>query len=210
MHHTNRSSETGSVAPEQQLSFDTHPDRYRHWKLQFGGPVAQLCMNVDESGGQFSGYELKKNSYDIGVNIELYDAVQRLRFEHPEVRTVVLTSALPGMFCAGAEQIEYAYLKLEINRDLRVVILTVNGPGEYAPESLDDALGQGADFWPLAAARQLDHALLHLRFNEPELGTWVFKTEGDSAEVLSFDEFLGCHKENCRTGNHGNKKYLAG
>ena len=362
MHHTNRSSETDSVAPEQQLSFDTHPDRYRHWKLQFGGPVAQLCMNVDESGGQFSGYELKKNSYDIGVDIELYDAVQRLRFEHPEVRTVVLTSALPGMFCAGAnigmlggsthghkvnfckftnetrnsiedaseysgqrylaalngtaagggyelamaadhilliddasaavslpevpllavlpgtggltrlvdkrkvrrdladvfctleegikgqravdwrlvdeiapssqfskctqdralamaafsdrpadakgfelapleihsgtDQIEYEYLKLEIDRDLRVVTLIVNGPGEYAPESLDDALGQGVDFWPLAVTRQLDHALLHLRFNEPELGSWVFKTEGVSAQVLSFDEFLGCHKEN--------------
>jgi len=95
-------SKTDNNAEEQQLSFDTHPGRYRHWELQFDGPVAQLCMNVDENGGQFPGYELKKNSYDIGVDIELYDAVQRLRFEHPEVRTVVMTSALQGMFCAGA------------------------------------------------------------------------------------------------------------
>src|SRR6185436_18291556 len=77
-------------------------DRYRHWKLSADGPVATLVMDVDEHGGLVPGYELKLNSYDLGVDIELYDAVQRLRFEHPEVRTVVLTSGKDKVFCAGA------------------------------------------------------------------------------------------------------------
>lgn len=347
---------------EQRLSFDTHPERYRHWELKFDGPVAVLRMRVDESGGQFSGYELKKNSYDIGVDIELYDAVQRLRFEHPEVRTVVMTSALQGMFCAGAnigmlgnsthvhkvnfckftnetrnsiedasacsgqrylaalngtaagggyelamatdhilliddanaavslpevpllavlpgtggltrlvdkrkvrrdladvfctleegvkgqraidwrlvdeiapssqftertkeralamaalsdrptdakgielvplkiqsgtDFIEYPHLKISIDRTLRVATLMITGPDESAPDSVDKALLQGVNFWPLAVARQLDHVLLHLRFNEPELGTLLFKTQGDNAAVLSYDEFLQKHKNN--------------
>src|SRR6202050_4166537 len=84
------------------VAFQTAPSRYRHWRLAVNGPVATLAMDVDERGGLRDGYELKLNSYDLGVDIELYDAVQRLRFEHPEVRTVVLTSAKDKIFCAGA------------------------------------------------------------------------------------------------------------
>jgi benzoyl-CoA-dihydrodiol lyase len=84
------------------VDFRTDPSRYRHWRLSFDGPVATLTMDVDEQAGLMPGYELKLNSYDLGVDIELYDAVQRLRFEHPEVRTVVVTSGKDKIFCAGA------------------------------------------------------------------------------------------------------------
>ena len=85
-----------------RIDFQTDPSRYRHWKLQFDGPVAHLIMDVDPAGGLFEGYELKLNSYDLGVDIELADAVQRLRFEHPEVGAVVLRSGKENVFCAGA------------------------------------------------------------------------------------------------------------
>jgi len=84
------------------ISFQTSPDRYRHWKLQFDGPVATLSMDVQEDETLAEGYKLKLNSYDLGVDIELADAVQRIRFEHPEVGGVVVTSLKPRMFCAGA------------------------------------------------------------------------------------------------------------
>jgi benzoyl-CoA-dihydrodiol lyase len=84
------------------VEFRTSPARYRHWRFAVEGPVATLVMDVDEQGGLVPGYELKLNSYDLGVDIELYDAVQRLRFEHPEVKTVVLTSGKEKIFCAGA------------------------------------------------------------------------------------------------------------
>ena len=84
------------------IDFQTDPGRYRHWRLAFDGPVATLTMDVDPDGGLFEGCELKLNSYDLGVDIELADAVQRLRFEHPEVRCVVLRSGKEGVFCAGA------------------------------------------------------------------------------------------------------------
>ncbi|MEV4674362.1 2,3-epoxybenzoyl-CoA dihydrolase [Actinomadura sp. NPDC049382] len=84
------------------VEFRTDPARYRHWRLDVDGPVATLTMAVDERGGLVPGYELKLNSYDLGVDIELYDAVQRLRFEHPGVRTVVITSGREKVFCAGA------------------------------------------------------------------------------------------------------------
>jgi benzoyl-CoA-dihydrodiol lyase len=84
------------------VEFRTDPANYRHWRLEFDGAIATLTMDVDEQGGLAPGYELKLNSYDLGVDIELYDAVQRLRFEHPEVRAVVLTSAKDRIFCAGA------------------------------------------------------------------------------------------------------------
>jgi benzoyl-CoA-dihydrodiol lyase len=84
------------------VEFQTSPERYRHWRLDVDGPVATLAMDVDEAGGLVPGYELKLNSYDLGVDIELYDAVQRLRFEHPEVKAVVLTSGKEKIFCAGA------------------------------------------------------------------------------------------------------------
>jgi benzoyl-CoA-dihydrodiol lyase len=84
------------------VDFRTEPGRYRHWKLSFDGPVATLAMDVKEDGGLVPGYELKLNSYDLGVDIELYDAIQRLRFEHPEVGAVLLTSGKERVFCAGA------------------------------------------------------------------------------------------------------------
>src|SRR5213592_892264 len=90
------------AVPTERVDFRVSPDRYKHWKLSTGGPVATLTMDVDEQGGLVPGYELKLNSYDLGVDIELYDATQRLRFEHPEVRVVVVTSAKDKVFCAGA------------------------------------------------------------------------------------------------------------
>jgi benzoyl-CoA-dihydrodiol lyase len=86
----------------EQVSFDAHPDTYRHWRLRCDGELAWLVLDVDEQGGLVPGYELKLNSYDLGVDIELYDATQRLRFEHPEVRTVILTSGKDKVFSAGA------------------------------------------------------------------------------------------------------------
>ena len=91
----------GALSAER-VSFQVEPSRYRHWRLTVDGAVGTLAMDVDEHAGLRDGYELKLNSYDLGVDIELYDAVQRLRFEHPEVRTVVLTSVKDKVFCAGA------------------------------------------------------------------------------------------------------------
>ena len=93
-------AETGGERP--MIDFRTDPSRYRHWKLAVDGRVATLTMNVQETGGLQPGYELKLNSYDLGVDIELYDVIQRLRFEHPEVGAVVLTSGKERVFCAGA------------------------------------------------------------------------------------------------------------
>ena len=84
------------------VDFATGPDRYRHWRVAYDGPVATVTLAVDEHGGIVPGYDLKMNSYDLGVDIELHDIVQRLRFEHPEVRAVVVTGGLERMFCAGA------------------------------------------------------------------------------------------------------------
>src|SRR3954463_7504731 len=87
---------------KQVVDFQTHPSRYQHWQLKFDGPTATLVMDTKEDGGVRPGYKLKLNSYDLGVDIELHDALQRIRFEHPEVRTVVLTSAKDRVFCSGA------------------------------------------------------------------------------------------------------------
>ena len=84
------------------IDFQTDPSKYRHWKVDYDGPIARLSMDVDEKGGLFDGYELKLNSYDLGVDIELADVVQRMRFEHPEVKVVVMQSAKDKVFCAGA------------------------------------------------------------------------------------------------------------
>lgn len=84
------------------IDFQTDPSKYRHWKIEYDGPIANLYMDVDEKGGLFEGYELKLNSYDLGVDIELADIVQRMRFEHPEVKVVVMQSAKDKVFCAGA------------------------------------------------------------------------------------------------------------
>src|SRR6476620_5862436 len=86
----------------RHIDFQTDPSRYRHWKLEVDGEVATLTMDVDENGGLFEGYQLKLNSYDLGVDIELADVVQRLRFEHPEVKAVVVRSGKNRVFCAGA------------------------------------------------------------------------------------------------------------
>jgi benzoyl-CoA-dihydrodiol lyase len=340
----------------RRVSFQADPSRYRHWRLAIDGPVATLEMDVAEDGGIRDGYELKLNSYDLGVDIELYDAVQRLRFSHPEVRAVVLSSAKEKIFCAGANirmlaQSEHpwkvnfckftnetrngiedatdcsgqTYLaalngtasgggyelalacehimliddrssvvslpelpllgvlpgtggltrvtdKRHVRRDVadhfstrpegaggakavawRLVdeavpptkwhetvaaraaglgarssrpqdaagieltpldktraddaagyryvsarldhaggeaAITVRGPEQDPPA---DALGgheQGAGFWPLAVTRELDDLILDLRTNEPELGTWVLRTEGDPGRVLAYDRLL--------------------
>jgi benzoyl-CoA-dihydrodiol lyase len=84
------------------INFQTSPDRYQHWKLEIEGRVATLSMDVQEDQTLAEGYKLKLNSYDLGVDIELVDAIQRLRFEHPEVAAVVVTSLKPRIFCAGA------------------------------------------------------------------------------------------------------------
>src|SRR3978361_1857489 len=84
------------------IDFQTDPARYRHWKIAVDGDVATLTMDVDENAGLFEGYQLKLNSYDLGVDIELADAVQRLRFEHPDVKVVVMRSGKNRVFCAGA------------------------------------------------------------------------------------------------------------
>src|SRR5947209_12352104 len=89
-------------ATKMTVDFRTEPAKYKHWKHSVNGPVATLTMDVREDGGLRPGYELKLNSYDLGVDIELYDAIQRLRFEHPDVRAVVLTSGKERVFCAGA------------------------------------------------------------------------------------------------------------
>ena len=86
----------------QVIDFQTDPSRYRHWRSTMTVEVANLFMDVDEDGGLFEGYQLKLNSYDLGVDIELADVVQRMRFEHPEVKVVVMQSAKDKVFCAGA------------------------------------------------------------------------------------------------------------
>ena len=339
----------------KQLDFRTHPDRYRHWTISTDGPIARLEMNVDEAGSQFGDYELKLNSYDIGVDIELYDAVQRLRFEHPEVRAVILTSGKVGMFCAGAnirmlgtathshkvnfckftnetrnsledasehsgqiylsalngpaagggyelalatdhiiliddgnaavslpevpllavlpgtggltrvvdkrgvrrdladvfctveegikgqravdwrlvdeiaprskfeQQVErralklaeksdrptdepgvvltdlektvsgsrvrYPHLAMDLDSDGLTATLTLEGPTDTCAAA-EEARRRGAGFWPLALMRALDDALLHLRFNEPELGTLIINTRGDGRKVAAYDALL--------------------
>ena len=343
-----------------KLDFRTRPDQYLHWSVSTDGPLARLEMNVDEQSPKFAGYELKLNSYDIGVDMELYDAVQRLRFEHPEVRAVILTSAKLGMFCAGAnirmlgtsthahkvnfckftnetrnaledagERSGQRYLaalngpaagggyelalatdyilliddgnaavslpevpllavlpgtggltrvvdKRRVRRDLadvfctveegikgqravdwrlvdeiaprsrfpervheravalaeksdrptdesgieltdlekdvsatrvrypnvtldldsrgRTATLTLHGPTEACADAAE-AKRQGAAFWPLAMLRAFDDALLHLRFNEPSLGTLIIKTRGDAEGVAAYDALLQAHAE---------------
>src|SRR5688572_13573901 len=89
-------------APAPHVTFERNPTGYNHWQLAFDGPIATLSMDVREDAGLSPDYRLKLNSYDLGVDIELADAIQRIRFEHPEVRTVILTSLKERIFCAGA------------------------------------------------------------------------------------------------------------
>src|SRR5262252_6218299 len=94
--------EPASSEPRAVITYDTHPDRYVHWRLAFDAAVATLSMDVNEEKGIRPGYRLKLNSYDLGVDIELHDALQRIRFEHPNVRTVVVASGKSRIFSAGA------------------------------------------------------------------------------------------------------------
>ncbi|MGA0344734.1 MAG: enoyl-CoA hydratase-related protein, partial [Arenicellales bacterium] len=90
------------MSSEPLVSYQTSPENYRHWSLSFDGPVATLTADFDENGGLRPGYALKLNSYDLGVDIELNDAINRIRFEHPEIRSVLITSAKDRLFCSGA------------------------------------------------------------------------------------------------------------
>ncbi|WP_084703871.1 2,3-epoxybenzoyl-CoA dihydrolase [Phaeacidiphilus oryzae] len=354
--------------PPAPVDFDRTPESYRHWRLVIEPPLARLELDVDEDAALFPGQRLKLNSYDLGVDVELHDAVQRIRFTHPEVRAVVITSAKPGVFCAGAhigtlaaaphewktnfcrftnetrnaieeaaadsglrflaavngscagggyelalaceeillvddgssavalpevpllgvlpgtggltrltdkrgvrrdladvlatrpdgvrgrtavdwrlvdaavprrdfervvgeraralaeaadsgarptagielppldrktadDRIEYRYVRAGLDRGRRLVELTLLGPptaGAGATEAAEAAQGaQGAEsteagdpYWLLTLARELDDAILRLRFNEPELGTWVIRTEGDPDAVLAHESRL--------------------
>lgn len=348
-----------------QIDFATDPARYRHWRLDVDGKVAVLTLDVDPAGGLFPGTELKLNSYDLGVDIELADAVTRLRFEHPEVRAVVIRSGKDNVFCAGAnigalarashahkvnfckftnetrlaiedasshsgtrymaavngtaagggyelalacdhimliddrrsavslpevpllavlpgtggltrltdkrkirrdradafctaeegvrgrraldwrlvdelvppssweervrerareladgsdrrgdpapgnaigvtlppldrtiagDEIAYRHLRVAFDRPTRRATVTVLGPAD-TPSDLAGIREAGAAFWPLAMARELDDAILHLRFNEPELGLIVFRSEGDRDAVAATDTALETHAD---------------
>jgi len=342
------------------IDFRTEPARYRHWDLSFDGPVATVAMNVDEHGGLRDDYELKLNSYDLTVDIELYDCVQRLRFEHPEVGAVVLTSGNDKVFCAGAnirmlsgaphahkvnfckftnetrlsiedatensgqtyicaikgscagggyeialtcdyilmaddgatavslpevpllgvlpgtggltrlvdkrlvrrdradffctveegvrgkraidwrlidelaprsqfaervaeraaefaarsdrpgnatgvaltpiqrtiegDVIQYETVRIEIYRALRTAEFTIQGPARPVPADAAAMIAAGPVFWPLRVARELDDAILHLRFNEEEIGTWIWRTAGDSDLVAGADQALAANQ----------------
>ncbi|MBT3914852.1 MAG: benzoyl-CoA-dihydrodiol lyase [Rhodospirillaceae bacterium] len=338
------------------IDFSTSPSQYKHWQLTFDGPVATLAMDVAEDGGMVPGYELKLNSYDLGVDIELYDATQRLRFEHPEVKSVIITSAKDRVFCAGAniamlgtsthahkvnfckftnetrngiedstansdqkyicvvngtaagggyelalaadhimliddgastvslpevpllavlpgtggltrvvdkrnvrrdhadyfctlnegvkgkraldwnfvdelvprsklmetakeraeefakdskrpgdakgveltplkreisgDEVNYSNISVQIDRAGLTAEITVRGPGQ-APEQDATAIhAAGVDFWPLAFAREFDDLILHMRSNENEITTWVFKSEGNADFVAAADQAL--------------------
>jgi benzoyl-CoA-dihydrodiol lyase len=344
-----------------RIDFQTEPERYRHWKFGIDGEVATLSMDVDEKAGLFEGYDLKLNSYDLGVDIELADAIERLRFEHPQVRALVLRSAKPRVFSAGAnirmlagathahkvnfckftnetrngiedlsensglksicaingtaagggyelalatdyimlvddgsaavslpelpllavlpgtggltrvsdkrkvrrdladvfctteegikgkravewrlvdaavpgskfdetiaaqakefaatsprkaagpgiklspltrtfaaDGIGYGTLSVEFQRAERIATITLRGPALPPPASADAMVTLGANFWPLALARDLDDAILHIRINELDTAALVFKSAGDPAQVLAYDQFLAANKD---------------
>ncbi len=343
-----------------QVNYQTHPSAYRHWKLQFDGPVATLKADFDENAGLRPGYKLKLNSYDLGVDIELNDAINRIRFEHPEVRTVVVTSAKDKVFCSGANifmlgvsshawkvnfckftnetrngledsskhsglkflaavngacagggyemalacdeiilvddrasavslpevpllgvlpgtggltrvtdkrrvrhdladifctsvegvrgqkakdwrlvddiakpavfaqkvqaralelaassdrpadgkgveltplhrvqeavALRYTHVTVEIDRSKRLATFTVKAPTGAQPTDIAGIEAQGVAWYPLAMARELEDAILMMRTNELDIGTWLIKTEGDAAAVLATDAVLLAHQ----------------
>ena len=343
------------------INFQTSPDQYRHWKLDVNGEVATLSMDVAEDMTLGYGYKLKLNSYDLGVDIELADAIQRLRFEHPSVKVVVITSLKPRIFCAGAniymlgtsshafkvnfckftnetrcaieddsrhsgrryiaalngtasgggyelaiacdeiylvddgnsavslpevpllgvlpgtggltrlvdkrkirrdradvfstlaeglkgkrakewrliddtfptskfqesvdarvreisgvdgttdrahgiklhpidveltaDRLEYKYVTLSLQRERRYADLTIRGPESRAQMSIEQIEAAGDSYWPLQAYRELDHALLHLRVNEPETGLVCLHTEGQISNVIAVDQSLTDHRD---------------
>jgi len=343
-----------------QINYQIAPDRYQHWSLACDGPIATLTMNINEDGGLKEGYKLKLNSYDLGVDIELHDAVQRIRFEHPEVRTVVITSSRDRIFCSGANifmlgksthswkvnfckftnetrngledssrhsglkfiaavngacagggyelaaacdeiilvddrssavslpevpllgvlpgtggltrltdkrkvrhdradifcttsegvrgqrakdwklvdevakpqqfqqvvrehalalaatsdrpadgkgvkltpiertqtdtTLDYEFVGIVIDRAARHATLTVKAPSAPQPVDIAGIEAAGVRWWPLQMARELDDAILHMRTNELEIGTWILKTKGDPQAVLDVDATLLAHQ----------------
>jgi benzoyl-CoA-dihydrodiol lyase len=346
--------------PAEPVSFQTRPEIYRHWSLKFEGSVATLVLAVDEDGGLREGYKLKLNSYDLGVDIELHDAVQRIRFEHPEVRTVIVTSGRDRVFCSGAnifmlgqsshgwkvnfckftnetrngledasrhsglkflaavngacagggyelaaacdeiiliddrssavslpevpllgvlpgtggltrltdkrrvrhdhadifcttaegvrggkardwrlvdevvrpqgfaqrvqerarelaarsdrpadakgvalvplhktvkpDAICYGHVAVKIDRAARHANLTIAAPTGAQPLDVAGIEAAGSHWYPLQMARELDDAILHLRTNEPEIGTWILRTQGSADAVLALDATLAAHQ----------------
>jgi benzoyl-CoA-dihydrodiol lyase len=346
---------------DARVDYRTDPSRYRHWSLSFDGPIATLGMNVAEDGGIRPGYKLKLNSYDLGVDIELRDALDRIRFEHPEVRAVVITSLRERTFCSGAnifmlglathawkvsfckltnetrngiedasrhsglkfiaavngscagggyemalacdeiwlvddrasavslpevpllgvlpgtggltrlvdkrkvrrdladvfctttegvrgarakawrlvdeivktadfdaavrararalaetsdrpigargvaltplgrtaedDRLAYEHVAVEIDRARRHATITVRAPRRAPPATIERIVAAGAAWWPLAMARELDDAILSLRTNELEIGTWLLTTDGDPRAVLAADQALLAHRE---------------
>ena len=349
-----------TVAPAP-VEYQTHPSQYRHWKLKFEGPVATLLADFDENAGLRPGYKLKLNSYDLGVDIELNDAINRIRFEHPEVRTVVMTSARDKVFCSGANifmlgvsshawkvnfckftnetrngledsskhsglkflaavngacagggyelalacdeiclvddrssavslpevpllgvlpgtggltrvtdkrhvrhdladlfctsvegvrgqkakdwrlvdhiakpqafaqkvqeralelaaasdrpagaagvtltplhrtreasALRYSHVDVEIDRTKRTATFTVHAPRTAQPLDLPGIIQAGVAWWPLQMGRELDDAILSMRTNELDIGTWLIKTAGDAAAVLACDATLLAHRD---------------
>jgi len=346
--------------PAPQVEYRTDPSQYRHIKLSFDGATAQLAIDIDENAGLRPGYKLKLNSYDLGVDIELHDALQRIRFEHPEVKTVVVTSAKDKVFCSGAnifmlgvsshgwkvnfckftnetrngiedssqhsglkfiaavngacagggyelalacdeiilvddrnssvslpevpllgvlpgtggltrvtdkrhvrhdladifctsvegvrgqravdwrlvdavakpqvfkdtvakraselaagshrgagqgvaltpierridgDTISYKNVSIDISRGKRNATFLVKAPQGDQPKDIAGIEAAGVNWWPLAMARELDDAILHMRTNELDIGTWILKTEGDSAAVLAADATMEAHRE---------------
>jgi len=344
------------MSPPPRVDYETHPSRYRHWKLGFEGAIATLAVDVDENAGLRPGYKLKLNSYDLGVDIELNDAVNRIRFEHPEVRTVIVTSLKDKVFCSGAnifmlgtsthawkvnfckftnetrngledsskysglkflaavngacagggyemalacdeiilvddrssavslpevpllgvlpgtggltrvtdkrhvrhdladifctttegvrgqkakdwrlvddiakpqvfaqkvqeramalaaqsdrpsgakgvkltplsrtteaDELRYGFVTVAIDRAKRTATFTVKAPNGAQPQTPDAIVEAGAGWWPLQMGRELEDAILQLRTNELDIGTWLMKTEGDASAVLASDAVL--------------------
>lgn len=351
---------TQTVQPPSRVDYRTDPTQYRHWKLAVDGAVARLSLDIAEDGGIRPGYKLKLNSYDLGVDIELHDALNRIRFEHPQVRSVIVTSAKDRIFCSGAnifmlgvsshawkvnfckftnetrngiedsskhsglkfvaavngacagggyelalacdeivlvddrssavslpevpllgvlpgtggltrvtdkrhvrhdladifctsvegvrgqraldwrlvdriakpaqfaaavsetaarlaegshrpanaqgvalprvereetaDGLRYAHVSVDIDRTRRTATITVKAPTGAQPTDIAGIEAAGAAWWPLALARQLDDAILNLRTNELDIGTWLLKTEGDAQAVLASDATLIAHQ----------------
>ena len=352
---------THPVQPPFRVDYRTDPTQYRHWKLAVDGAVARLSLDIAEDGGIRPGYKLKLNSYDLGVDIELHDALNRIRFEHPQVRSVIVTSARDRIFCSGAnifmlgvsshawkvnfckftnetrngiedsskhsglkfvaavngacagggyelalacdeivlvddrssavslpevpllgvlpgtggltrvtdkrhvrhdladifctsvegvrgqkavdwrlvdavakpaqfaevvkqraeklsenssrpasakgvqltkiertlsaDVLSYAHVSVQIDRSKRSATITVKAPQGSQPSTIEAIESAGANWWPLAMGRELDDAILHLRTNELDIGTWILKTEGDAAAVLATDQTLIAHQD---------------